>query len=79
MPFAYSTRPHARKHGPSGYAEYTSYKPWLRDDEAMMIVVTPKLAVVRPGERGATTWIDLGRGHFLKNEVNVLAPGNKKG
>src|SRR5579862_2321903 len=32
MPFVYSNRPHVRKHGPEGYTDYTTYKPWLRDD-----------------------------------------------
>lgn len=37
IPFPYSepTRPLAaseRRHGPSGYTDYTSYKPWLRDE-----------------------------------------------
>ena len=31
-PFAYPSEPHVRRHGPSGYAEYGSYKPWLRDE-----------------------------------------------
>ncbi len=32
MLFVFSNRPHSRKHGPVGYADYTNYKPWLRDD-----------------------------------------------
>jgi len=30
--FVYPTIPHVRKHGPSGYTDYKSYKPWLRDE-----------------------------------------------
>jgi len=30
--FDYPAAPHARKHGPSGYAQYPYYKPWLRDE-----------------------------------------------
>jgi hypothetical protein len=30
--FAYSDRPHARRHGPRGYKAYQQYKPWLRDE-----------------------------------------------
>ena len=30
--FAYPTRPHARRHGPSGYVSVESYKDWLRDE-----------------------------------------------
>src|SRR5438105_4098493 len=32
IPFNFPDRPHARKHGPTGYTDYTSYKPWLRDE-----------------------------------------------
>src|SRR5947207_2182032 len=31
-PFRYPATPHVRKHAPAGYADYTSYKPWLRDE-----------------------------------------------
>ena len=31
-PYARPPGPHARRHGPSGYAEYTRYKVWLRDE-----------------------------------------------
>lgn len=32
FPFRYPKHPHARRHGPAGYAEYESYRPWLRDE-----------------------------------------------
>ena len=32
MPFRYPSEPHQRKHGPTGYDDYRSYKPWLRDE-----------------------------------------------
>ena len=32
MPFKYPNRAHVRKHGPAGYADYTNYKHWLRDE-----------------------------------------------
>ncbi len=32
MIFDYPHQPHARKHGPRGYVEYTSFKDWLRDE-----------------------------------------------
>jgi hypothetical protein len=32
VPFTYPSTPHARRHGPRGYADYTSYRPWLRDE-----------------------------------------------
>lgn len=30
--FDYPPEPHTRKHGPSGYATYSAYRPWLRDE-----------------------------------------------
>jgi HNH endonuclease len=30
--FTYPARAHQRRHGPQGYADYESYRPWLRDD-----------------------------------------------
>jgi hypothetical protein len=32
VPFAYPVTVHVRKHGPTGYEDYRSYKPWLRDE-----------------------------------------------
>lgn len=31
-PFEYPPVPHTRRHGPMGYANYASYRPWLRDE-----------------------------------------------
>src|SRR5258708_39779156 len=31
-PFDYPPAPHARRHGPVGYADCASYRPWLRDE-----------------------------------------------
>lgn len=31
-PFDYPAGPHRRRHGPRGYADYASYRPWLRDE-----------------------------------------------
>jgi hypothetical protein len=31
-PFTYPAVPHIRRHGPQGYAHYSSYRPWLRDE-----------------------------------------------
>ena len=30
--FGYSALPQMRRHGPSGYENYRTYKPWLRDE-----------------------------------------------
>jgi hypothetical protein len=32
LPFLYPKVPHERRHGPRGYRNYESYKPWLRDE-----------------------------------------------
>src|SRR5262245_41234650 len=37
-PFTYPTVAHARRHGPRGYADYESYRPWLRDEFAFRCV-----------------------------------------
>jgi hypothetical protein len=31
-PFEYPATPHRRRHGPRGYTDYNSYRPWLRDE-----------------------------------------------
>lgn len=31
-PFDYPLAPHSRRHGPAGYADYASFRPWLRDE-----------------------------------------------
>lgn len=31
-PFTYPTQTRVRRHGPDGYADYSSYRPWLRDE-----------------------------------------------
>jgi hypothetical protein len=31
-PFRYPPAPHTRRHGPQGYADYSSFRPWLRDE-----------------------------------------------
>ena len=31
-PFDYPAQPHIRRHGPIGYADYASFRPWLRDE-----------------------------------------------
>ena len=36
--FRYPNVPLARRHGPEGYADYRSYRPWLRDEFAFRCV-----------------------------------------
>jgi hypothetical protein len=31
-PFRYPSTRHTRRHGPRGYADYTGFRPWLRDE-----------------------------------------------
>jgi hypothetical protein len=37
-PFTYPAVPHERRPGPRGYADYESYRPWLRDEFAFRCV-----------------------------------------
>ncbi len=37
-PFTYPALAHVRRHGPRGYADYESYRPWLRDEFAFRCV-----------------------------------------
>jgi hypothetical protein len=37
-PFNYPAAPHVRRHGPRGYADYESFRPWLRDEFAFRCV-----------------------------------------
>ncbi len=37
-PFVYPRAAHGRRHGPQGYADYQSYRPWLRDEFAFRCV-----------------------------------------
>ena len=37
-PYAYPATPHVRCHGPSGWADYQKYRPWLRDEFAFRCV-----------------------------------------
>ncbi|HEV3021553.1 MAG TPA: hypothetical protein VGX76_03775, partial [Pirellulales bacterium] len=30
--FTYPAAPHVRRHGPRGYSDIESYRPWLRDE-----------------------------------------------
>lgn len=32
QPYAYPARPHSRRHGPTGYSTYDSYRPWIEDE-----------------------------------------------
>jgi hypothetical protein len=40
-PFAYPTAPLRRRHGPKGYADHQSYRPWLRDHDLYLSCNTP--------------------------------------
>jgi hypothetical protein len=38
MVFQYNSEAHQRRHGPQGYRDYRSFKPWLRDEFAFQCV-----------------------------------------
>jgi hypothetical protein len=58
VPFDYPPAPLQRRHGPQGYAEYSSYRPWLRDEFCFRCVYC--LLRERWGRSGA-----IGIDHFL--------------
>lgn len=63
-PFRYPAAAHVRRHGPQGYADYASYRPWLRDEFAFRCVyclLREQWGLVR-----GTFAID----HFLPASVN---------
>jgi len=37
-PFQYPSKPHVRRHGPRGYRDRESFRPWLRDEFAFRCV-----------------------------------------
>jgi hypothetical protein len=37
-PFQYPSQPHVRRHGPQGYRDRESFRPWLRDEFAFRCV-----------------------------------------
>ena len=47
-PFAYPTEPHRRRHGPAGYTDYQSYRPWLEDEFSFRCVYCLKRMVWAP-------------------------------
>jgi hypothetical protein len=47
-PYAYSSEPHNRRHAPSGYADYHSYQPWLKDEFSFRCVYCLKRVVWAP-------------------------------
>ena len=46
-PYAYPSKALNRRHGPSGYTDYHSYRPWLEDDFAFRCVYCLKRMVWR--------------------------------
>jgi hypothetical protein len=54
--FEYPTKPHSRRHGPTGYDAYESYREWLRDEFMFRCVYC--LHRERWYGRGATFEID---------------------
>lgn len=54
-PFAYPSKPHVRRHGPTGYSKYGQYRNWLRDEFAFRCVYCLR----------RETWLMLRRDHEL--------------
>lgn len=47
-PFAYPAHAHSRRHGPAGYTNYQSYRPWLEDEFSFRCVYCLKRMVWAP-------------------------------
>lgn len=56
-PFTYPAAPHTRVHGPTGYLDYTAYKPWLRDEFAFRCVYCLERETWHP-DRAASFSVD---------------------
>ena len=48
QPYAYPGEAHQRRHGPAGYSDYHSYRPWLEDDFSFRCVYCLKRMVWAP-------------------------------
>ncbi|HKB05158.1 MAG TPA: HNH endonuclease signature motif containing protein [Gemmataceae bacterium] len=48
-PFDYPAEPHRRRHGPAGYADLESFRPWLRDEFAFRCVYCLRRERWEPG------------------------------
>ena len=48
QPYAYPGEAHQRRHGPAGYTDYHSYRPWLEDEFAFRCVYCLKRMVWAP-------------------------------
>jgi hypothetical protein len=64
--FDYPTTPHLRRHGPSGYKDYQSYRDWLRDEFMFRCVYC--LHREQWYDRGSTFNID----HFFPVAIDPL-------
>ncbi len=50
IPFNYPAEPHRRRHGPVGYANPESFRPWLRDEFAFRCVYCLRRERWEPGQ-----------------------------
>jgi len=48
QPYSYPGDPHQRRHGPAGYDDYESYRPWLEDEFTFRCVYCLKRMVWAP-------------------------------
>lgn len=50
-PYVYPVKPHQRVHGPAGYTDYSSYRPWLEDEFFFRCVYCLKRMVWAPTDQ----------------------------
>jgi hypothetical protein len=52
IPFEYPADPHQRRHGPAGYLDPESFRPWLRDEFVFRCVYCLRREQWEPGRTG---------------------------
>jgi hypothetical protein len=75
IPFNYPTEPHRRRHGPIGYANPESFRPWLRDEFAFRCVYCLRRERWEPGQTyfAVDHWLALkGSPELTLDYVNLL-------
>jgi hypothetical protein len=63
--FQYPRQAHVRRHGPLGYVNYQSYKPWLRDEFEFRCVYCLWRERWRPWAKTLLLWTICTRGPGL--------------
>ncbi len=68
MPFRYPDKAHIRRHGPRGYLNYESYRPWLRDEFSFRCV----FCLQREQWGGVNRAFEID--HFVPTKLDPISP-----